>query len=233
MKTFISLILATATLAHMPLLQAATYKLSGKSYVLTWPNGNWDGKFSIPNLFCLSFPNPTDANELTQAAFNNNSLYITRVSYKENLVAAIGISTRPPTRAAEDDINLFLEHYKKESSTAKDDGLIYDVIEFSTDFGKTIGLRFNNIISDTAETGPFPFERRLFKSESNNVKSMSVHRFFERGPDRYEIGVMQVLSQPISISNDNELNSKLTTIADEIVHSFQQCTSAIPVRKFK
>ena len=233
MKKSLSFVCALICLSCATLSYAGSYQLSGRPQTTTWPNGGWDGYVSIPNLLCLNFPDPSTAQELTRASFNNHSVAVIRVIYKDDLVAAIGMSTRPPTRTAKDDIQRFIEHYRSEEKFAKESGLTFLVTVFDSPFGETIGLRLNNVISDTPETGPFPFERKLFKPSSGDLKSMSVHRFFERGPDRFEIGVLKVLRDPLPISSEAELSAKLTALADTIFGSFQKCTSGLPLRVLK
>lgn len=233
MKKLHSLATALICFVCATLSYAGSYQLSGKPQITTWPNGDWDGFVSVPNLLCLNFPDPSAARELSRASFNNNSMAIIRVIYKDDLIAAIGMSTRPPTRTAKDDLQRFLEHYRSEERSAKENGLVYQVTVSDSPFGETIGLRLNNVMSDTRETGPFPFERKLFKPTSGDLKSMSVHRFFERGPDRFEIGVLKVLRDPLPISGEGELSAKLTALADNIFSSFQQCTSGLPLRVLK
>lgn len=233
MKNSLSLAFALLCFAFAVPVHAGSYQLSGKPQSTTWPNGGWDGYVSVPNLLCLNFPDPSTALELTRASFNNHSLAVIRVIYKDDLVVAVGISTRPPTRTAQDDLQRFLEHYRSEERYAKENGLVYQVTTLDSPFGETIGIRLNNVMSDTPETGPFPFERKLFKPAGGDLKSMSVHRLFERGPDRFEIGVLKVMRNPMPISKEGELNSKLTALADAVFSSFQQCTSNLPLRVVK
>lgn len=232
MKIFFSLLICAITAIGSSSLQAETYQVSAKPYTMTWPNGKWDGKFS-KSIFCLNFPNAENAKELTQAMFNNNSLYVIRVPYEENIVVGLAITTRPPSQSADEDIELFLKKYRSNAQRASEFSQVYEVSELATDFGKVIGLRFNNIVSDTPGTGPFPVGRGLMQRSDDKIISMSVHRFFERGPDRFELGVLKIAQEPLLLSDENQMKAELTHIADQALLSLQQCSASLPLRTLK
>jgi hypothetical protein len=107
---------------------------------------------------------------------------------------------------------------------------IYEVSELTTSFGPTIGLRMNNVKSDTPDTGPFPLVRKLVLPSNGALMSMSVHRIFARGSDRFEVAAIQLAPQQQTSSTEEEIRTRLSAIVDALTVSLQDCTGAMPMR---
>lgn len=207
-----------------------SYQLSGKSYEMTWPIGGWNGNLSFPGVYCATAPLPDKAERLTQAMFNQNAIYVAKIGYPEKLLLAVVFSSIPQGRSAEDDIAKLLATNRDTQVRAKAASAVYEVSELTTSFGPTVGLRINNIESDTASSGPFPLVRKLVIPPNGGLLSMSVHRLFARGPDRFEVAAMQLAPQPTSDSTEKEMRDRLTTMVEALTKSLQQCTGTLPVR---
>lgn len=205
---------------------AQGYELSGKSYEMTWPKGKWNGKFGFPGVYCVTFPMPDKAERLTTAMFNRNAINLTRVVYPDRLAATIAISTVPAGRSAEQEVARMVTNEHMAEQAYRHD---YHVTQFSTGFGPTIGLRINDVVPDSSN-GPFPLARALFRPAPPALASMSVHRLFVRGPDRFEVAVIQLAPQPGAAITEAEMQARLTAFADDVVNSLQSCTAAMPVR---
>lgn len=209
---------------------AENYQLNGKSYEMTWPKGSWNGSLSFPNVYCATAPLPEKAERLTQAMFNRNAIYLARIEYPEKLLLAVAFSSIPPGRSAEEDIAKLLATNQEIQDRTKNTSAVFEVSQLTTSFGPAVGLRINNIESDTPSTGPFPLARKLLIPPNGALLSMSVHRLFARGADRFEVAAMQFAPQQTSSLTEKEMHDRLTAMVDALTNSLQQCTGALPVR---
>jgi hypothetical protein len=50
-------------------------------------------------VFCLTYPKPGEALDLTQVMFNRNTLYLARTTYKGNIAIYVATSVMPVGRA--------------------------------------------------------------------------------------------------------------------------------------
>ncbi len=206
---------------------AQPYELSGKSYEMTWPKGNWKGKFGFPGVYCVTFPQAERAERLTTAMFNRNAINLTRVVYADRLAAAIAISTVPVGRSAEAEVARMAANEQMAEQAYRHS---YHITQFATAFGPTIGLRINDVVPD-GPGGPFPLVRALYNPARPPLESMSVHRLFVRGPDRFEVAVIQMAPRPASDATEAEMEQRLTAFADDLVRSLQSCTAGMPERQ--
>ena len=215
-------------LVNSELVIAQEYELTGKAYTATWsPPGTWDGQHTFPDVYCVKFPSPKTAKDLAYAFYNRSAIYLASVVYPENLVAAIVVSSIPPGRTAEFEVSRLANI---EGQAARDYKTNYNITEFKTAFGPTVGLRINNV-ADHGKAGPFPLVRALYSAPAQHIHSMSVHRLFVRGLNRFEIAVIQLAKQPTDSSTEPKMVRRLTKLADEMVSSLQSCTATIAPRK--
>lgn len=206
-----------------------SYQLSGKSHVMTWPKGAWNGSLWFPNVYCATSPFPERAERLTMAMFNSNTTYVARIEYPDKLLLAVAFSSIPSSRSAEEDIAKALARHRDTQDRAKASSVMYEVSELTTSFGPTVGLRVNNIESDTQATGPFPLASRLVISPSGDLLSMSVHRLFARGSTRFEVAAIQPTFPPTSDSTEQEMRDRLTKMVEALTQSLQLCTGKLPI----
>ena len=206
---------------------SGNYKLSGKSYEMTWPAGAWNGKISFGKSYCATAPQPDKAARFTQAMFNNNGIYLGKIEYPDNIILSIVLSRIPPGRTTDDDIAKLLAQNQEQQKRAAARELVYEVSEISTDFGKTMTTKIRNIISDTPETGPFPLGFQITSTQDNKFQSLSVSRVFARGGDRFEIAAMQLAPSLITDKTEDETYLKLSNLVDSATQSLQQCTALI------
>lgn len=107
---------------------------------------------------------------------------------------------------------------------------VLEVFDLRTNFGKTVGIRMNNVKSDTPEVGPFPLGLQMFIPPNGGLFSMSVHRIFARGAVRFEVAAIQIAPQPLTNSTEGEMKERLSTMVETLTDSLQKCTGALPVR---
>jgi len=224
---FLSLFLASG---YVSVAHSDSYKLSGKSYEMTWPKGSWNGSLSFPKVYCATAPSPEKAARLTQAMFNRNAIYVGKIEYPENLLLTVVFSSIPSGRSAKDDVTKLLASNKANQARAKAASAVYEVSKLRTRFGLTVGLRLNNIESDTPNTGPFPLVKKILVPRDGKLLSMSVHRLFARGPDRFEVAAMQLAPKVVSGSTEKEMYKRLSKMVDTLTKSLQQCTGKLPIR---
>ena len=105
----------------------------------------------------------------------------------------------------------------------------HHIQELQTAFGRAIGLEIRDIAT-TSSAGPFPLIRPFISSPKKPIASLSVHRIFVRGPDRFEIAALQLAPESATDGTAEEMSARLTSLVEDAVRSLQECTSSIPVR---
>jgi len=232
-STYIALAFAGVFCAHSS-VHAEGYQLSGKSYEMTWPKGAWNGSMGFPKVYCAQAPSPERAQTFIQAMFNGNAIYVGKILYPDNVLLALVFSSLPPGRTAEEDISKQLADNKATQARANAASLTYEVNELRSQFGPMVALRMNNIESDSPSTGPFPLARKLITRQDGALASMSVHRIFAKGRDRFEVAAMQVLPQASNNpSVEKDVHERLDKMVDQLADSLQACTLAMPERTNK
>jgi hypothetical protein len=203
---------------------AQQYK-AGPGSAVSFQPGLWAGKYRWTNVYCLTFPNSTDARSVEERLFNNDRVHLVRVEYPSKLMANVVISTIPSGRKADEEMRRLAEIEKSAERAYK---TTYNITESVTKFGSTLGLRIRDV-APAGRQGPFPLVRPLLPPK-DAIQSLSVHRLFARGPDRFEIAVHQFAPDAPVDSAETEMTARLTNLADEIVESLQNCTAEMPIR---
>ncbi|MGB7815551.1 MAG: hypothetical protein WBL28_04285 [Methylotenera sp.] len=197
-----------------------TFQQTGKATTMTWPAGKWDGKHQFQKVYCAFFPVSEDSLELQSVMFNQNSINLASVDYPELIRAAIMVSTIPKGRSVDEEIARMVKNEKRVESET---GVDTHVTQFNTAFGPTIGLRINNM-APGSENGPFPLDRAFFNTPGSAIKSMSIHRLFARGGDRFEVAILQYVPDGANLEKQKIMEKQLTTLADNLTTSLQECT---------
>lgn len=211
--------------------QSETYQRSGEAVEQNFLKpGSWGGSLSFPTVYCATVPSPENAKSLYQAMYNGNSVYRAVIEYPEKVLLAVSFSSIPAGRSAEADVAKLLAMNRDTQGRLKGTPAIFEVSELTTSFGSTIGLRMNNVKSDTPDTGPFPLVRKLVLPSNGALMSMSVHRIFARGSDRFEVAAIQLAPQQQTNSTEEDMRSRLSAIVDALTASLQHCTGAMPMR---
>jgi hypothetical protein len=224
-----SMILRLIALAALMLpasLPAQTYQLEGKWYTFKWTPGSWHGEHRFPSVYCVKFPAASTAIELGHGLYNRNAIYFTQVLYPQKTAAFIVTSSIPAGRSADQEITRLMA-VERDAETAS--GTSYNISEMQTPFGRTIGMRIRNVAPEADKT-LFPLVRPIIRPAREPIETLSVHRIFVRGPDRFEVALLQLAPTPASDSTEAEMTQRLTTFADEIVSSLQACTGSMSVR---
>jgi hypothetical protein len=200
------------------------YRLEGKWYSQEWTPGSWNGQYGLPGVYCLRFPAAKTAIRLGYGFYNKNAIFFTQVLYPEKTGAFIVTSSIPAGRGADEEITR-LEALERNAESMY--GISYNIAEMQTAFGRTIALKIPNVAPQGNDKVPFPLVRPIIRSPRAPIETLSVHRLFVRGPDRFEVATFQFAPAG---ATEAQVTEHLTTLADQIVSSLQACTASIPVR---
>jgi hypothetical protein len=216
----------------MPLtaLSQEKFTLAGQVDTTNFPQGNWDGKASFPNVYCLSFPQPEKVKSFRKAYFNNRAVYLIDAFYSDELTATLAVSTIPNAQSPTDAIAKVRQNEQANATRVQAAGIRYTVTESATDFGPSVSVVIRNAAPGNS-VGPFPLVRAFISNPQRPITTLSVHRLFVRGHDRFEIALFQPAPQPPTESTEEEMVARLSGIADRMVESLQKCTASIPVRQ--
>jgi hypothetical protein len=229
MKAIRTLLVATglaAALAAPATVWSQAFELTGKPLTLTWPTKDWNGQHSFARVFCLTYPNPRDALDLTQVMFNRNTLYLARTAYNRNIAIYIATSVMPMGRTPAEEFAIVMEANRRSATAAPTE---IKVSEHSGEVGAVAGLIIRNVVEGNA-TAPFPFVRNIAMPEDGSLRSVSVHRLFARGPDRIEVAGLKYFVSPAQGPEEQEATAQLTAMVEAVSRSLQACTATLPIR---
>jgi hypothetical protein len=224
-------------LVVMPCLPFAVFgqenfALHGQAHTTEFPGGGWDGKVSFPSVYCVSFPDAGTAKNFRTAFFSGGAVYLVDAFYSNQMTVAIAVSTIPSSQSSAVAMAKIQQNEKRNAEQAAAAGYGYTVTQLSTDFGPTVGLVARNI-SPGDSTRPFPLTRGFINAPKGTLATVSVHRLFVRGSNRFEIGVFQPAARPVTASSEGEMIARLSGVADRTMASLQECTASMPIRQLK
>jgi hypothetical protein len=225
MPTILRVILLLVTITLSAPASPQTYQLEGNWHIAKWKPGSWHGEHRLASVYCLKFPAANSAIELGHGFYNRNTIYLTQVLYPEKTGAFIVTSSMPAGRSADEEITRLLSLERNAEAAY---GIPYNITEMQSLFGRTIGMRIRNV-SPQGGNAPFPLVRAMIRSPRAPVETLSVHRIFVRGPNRFEVATLQLAPPAASEVTEAEMTRRLTVLADEIVSSLQSCTGSMPV----
>jgi hypothetical protein len=215
-----------AAVAVPAIVWSQAFEITGKPVTMTWPTGNWNGQHSFARVFCLTYPNPREALDLTQVMFNRNTLYLARTTYKGDIGIYIATSVMPVGRTPAEEFAIVMETNRQNVLATPTEA---KVSEHPGEFGPIAGLVLRNTVEGNANA-PFPFARKAQRPNDGSLRSVSVHRLFARGPDRIEVAGLRYFASPIQGSDEQEATAHLTAMVEAVVKSLQACTTTMPVR---
>ena len=229
MKKYLVIFL-TLIVSWTPIFSLAeTYELSQKVLSISWPKGDWNGRHALPPLYCVNFESPKDVKEMTLAIFNRNSISLSRVAYKDDTSLYIVTSTIPKGRTPEEDIIKLLKANRRNAESMP---AYVKVDELVSPFGLTVGMTIRNSREGDI-TAPFPLAYSMTSSTDGQISSISMHRLFARGPDRFEIALLKIFPASISADEEREQVGYLTARIESAVNEMFKCTSQMPIRELR
>jgi hypothetical protein len=227
-QKLVTLLLLSAISAAAAAANAAadSFELSGKAYRTTWPNHDWTGKYQFPGVYCLTYPTPESAIDAVEGMFKGGAIHLMNVDYPAGVSLVIVASTIPGNRSADEEVARLAAHQR---DIEKQVGQDFHVTQSQTDFGPSYGFTVRNVV-DTTSNGPYPLVFGFSKPPDGLIHTVGVHRVFVRGPDRFEIAVLQRLASPVAFGSDDVAVNRGAQIADATLKSLQSCTGQLPQR---
>jgi hypothetical protein len=223
LQTRLSLLVLLTTLSSV--VAAQIFELSEKTREISWPTHDWNGRHAFPPVYCLTFPSPTDALRMTTAMFNRNSISFTRVIYKNDTALFVVTSTIPRGRTPEDEVAKILEDNRRHALASPENIQVEDL---SSSFGRTNGLKIRNPTEGDPKT-PFPLARGIALFPDGTLRSLSVHRLFARGPDRFEVAALRFFRTPIPSADDKQETENLVALVNTTTEALHKCTVQLPI----
>lgn len=175
--------------------------------------------FRFPGVYCLSFPAGASA-ELQEQYFSNGAVYLVRAEYPPRTMLNIVASTVPAGREPEAELDRLLGIEKqleagyntnyhlsvtRVGSTRVIHGKIYDV-------------------APGGNGGPFPLVRALFKNDGTPPISVSAHRLFVRGSNRFEVAAYHQFAAEAGSEEVAAAEKTLAALVDGATQSLLDCS---------
>lgn len=203
------------------------FQLSSKFYEVDFSRTKfWEGEHHFGNAFCLIFPRSHDAQTLAFAMYNNNTLYYSRVEYKDLTALYVVNSTVPAGRSVEVEIgNIAAQNQRSVDAYPA----YFKQIQTTGLLGTSLTLTVRNSLEGTKDA-PFPFARSIAGRPDGQLTSLSVHRLFVHGRDRIEVAGLRYFKAPIGQDREAEAVSELSAFVEAAADSLQSCTAKLPPR---
>ncbi len=229
MKKYFAISLLALAGALPQSVMSQSFELSEKALEFSWPQHDWNGQHAFPPVYCTNFQSPKDAMRLSTAMFNRNSISLTRVIYKDDVALFLVTSTIPVGRTPEEDMVKSQENNRRNAAAGP---AYFKTEDLSSPFGLTVGLTIRNS-RDGGLKSPFPLAYSAVATPDGLLRSLSVHRLFARGPDRFEVAALKLFSTSISSVEEQAQVNALTAFVDGAVNELYKCTSQLPIRSRK
>jgi hypothetical protein len=186
----------------------------------------WDGQHRFGNVLCLKFPRANEAEALSEAMYNNNSLYFSRAAYKDMTALYVVASTVPAGRTVEVEIGNLAAQNQKIIESRPDH---FKQTQLKGLLGPSLTLTVRNMMEGSKES-PFPFARPISIRPDGLLTSLSVHRLFVHGQDRIELAGLRYFKEPLGPDQEAEAVSELSALVEDAADSLQSCTANLPPR---
>ncbi|MDB5900704.1 MAG: hypothetical protein JWP41_4306 [Ramlibacter sp.] len=203
---------------------AQNFELAGQWRSAKWTPGSWNGMHRLPQVYCLTFPAAGTVMGTGHGFYNKGGIYLTQVLYPDRVVASIVASTIPAGRSASEEISRLLA---TETQAEAAYGVSYNITQGETAFGATVSLRIKDVAPES-RGGPFPLVRALIRPAKAPIETLSVHRLFARGSNRFEVATFQMAPEGANAGTEAAMTERLAGLADGIVRSLQECTASMP-----
>jgi len=204
-----------------------SYELTGKALTYQWPGNTWDGRHSFQKIYCVTFPDPNRADSMTTAIFNR-AISLTRVSYKnDNALLFVIASSIPKGRSSEEDM---AKTGASNNAAAKLNPKYIRANDVSSPFGSAQALIIRNSQEKPAK-GPFPLERSIAVTPDGLLHTLSVHRLFARGSNRFEVAALRYFQKPLPKEEEQPQIDDLNRLVERTADALCECTKEIPSAK--
>jgi hypothetical protein len=227
--TFLQLrrfLLALAAISLSFCATAQNLELAGQWRTVKWSPGSWNGMHRLPQVYCLTFPAAGTAMGMGHGFYSRGAIYLTQVLYPGMVAASIVASTIPTGRSASEEVSRLLAMERQAEAAY---GVSYNIKQGETAFGPTVSLRIKDV-APQSRGGPFPLVRALIRFAKAPIETLSVHRLFAHGSNRFEVATFQMAPEGANASTEAAMTERLAGLADDIVQSLQDCTGSMPAR---
>lgn len=182
---------------------------------------------SFLDVYCMEVPLPEQIESVREGMLNNNSLSYYRVVYRFNIAAHIVTSMVPVgrTQSEEFDIQLKREQNNAETVGRGTEPSRYTVSTSQSAWGPVVDMRIVNIQPNTPD-GPFPLSRVLLADSKGPPHTISLHKLFARGANRFEIALIGAPLTPDVPGVQLAMEETMLRLAEAYVASLQKCTDA-------
>lgn len=180
--------------------------------------GEWGGTYNcLFGQYSAQFPHPEAAARLHISGYKEGAVILTRVDYGMGVMANIVMSSLPEGRLPGAEMNRQLD-----LALAHEEALGRSMnIEprMTPHFGHLLCMTIKDVVASPAE-GPYPLVM-AFHESAGPARTVSVHRVFARGSNRFEIAVFQQLPHHMapSVEHERQMLNQVTAIAQHILVS--------------
>ena len=226
-----ALVLAIVTLGTGPASAQASFQLSSKFVEASFigQQQGWNGQHRFGNVLCLQFPRTQEAQAFAQALYNNNTLYFSRVAYKDQTALYVVASTVPAGRSVEAEIGKMAA---QNQTSIEQRPRQFSQTQASGELGPSLVLTVRNA-KEGGKDAPFPFVQAIDPRADAPLASLSVHRLFVHEHNRIELAGLRYFKTPVSAENEAQAITDLTELVEEAAGSLQSCTTQLPAKAAK
>lgn len=218
--------LALALLLGQQVAQAQDGGFFDKPDSVRLTPGQWDGRHAFQDVWCARFPDAATATGLTEGLMGNGAIYFLRVDYTDHGSAYVVTSTLPPQATARSDVETQLKRERANAAEVAAAGGRYLATPIETGFGPGVGIEIANSLASGPQ-GIFPVARPIGDGNIEHPSSLSVHRIFARGGNRYEVAVLGAPDPAAGTRATDELRARLMRRAVALQEALTSCTAAM------
>lgn len=180
--------------------------------------GQWGGRYVCPfGQYTAQFPHADAAARLHISGYKDGAVILTRVDYGMGVMANIVMSSMPegrtPTVEMNKQLELALSHEQALGRSMNIEP------RMTPHFGHLLCMTISDVVPSPAQ-GPYPLAMAFYE-RVGPAQTVSVHRIFVVGTNRYEVAVLQQLPAGLepSAANEQQMRAQVNDIADQIVGS--------------
>lgn len=199
------------------------YRFSTGPDTRSFPEGDWNGVHGFDRVWCANFPEPAQVTSLHEGLMRGDAVYFLRAAYRDMTAAYIVTSTLPRGTTAAADMQAQLVRERANVAQATAAGARYAAQPVDTPFGPGVRVEIANVAERNAD-GPFPLTRPLLAGDPDHPATLSVHRIFARGGNRYEIALLGTPNPYVGKDPVGDLRAKLSARAAALQDSLTRCT---------
>jgi hypothetical protein len=174
--------------------------------------------FKFQDVYCLEFPAGADT-QLQEQFFSNSAVHLVRAEYPNRTMLNVVVSTVPDGRDPNQEFDRLVEVERNLEAGYQTD---YHLTVQGSGSDRVIHERIYDV-TPGGKGGPFPLVRALFKRDDAPRLSVTSHRIFVRGTNRYEVAAYRLFESPASPEELAGAEKAIDNLADQATTSILQC----------